>query len=183
MPSVPQRFAELRRLLCARPACCFAAAGTLQSARAEPLPDLVLSCCQGQLIQRKLQETLKKLFLGSQTVPVVALLPNHALALGLCFDTILFCRVFHLADLAHASWTTLHGKTPPGWQRESKGQFYGGDTSFLPKVTPLQVSPLSSFPTKEKYHVHDTEICIWPGCLQHCRDLGSQHRTITTERS
>lgn len=183
MPSVPQRFAELWRLLCARPAYCFAAAVTLQSARAEPLPDLVLLRCQGQLIQRKLQETLKKIFLGSLAVPAVALLPNHALALGLCFDTILLCRVFHLADLAHASRTTLHGKTPPGWQRKSKGQFYGGDISFLPKVTPLQVSPLSSLPAREKYHVHDTEICIWPGCLQHCRDVGSQHKTVTTERS
>lgn len=118
-------------------------------AHANPLSDLVSVACWGQLIQRKLQEILKKLFLISTTAPVVVLIPNHALPLGLCCDTFLLHWVLNLADLARTSQTTLQGKTLPSWQPRLKGQFYGGGGFLLPKVTPLEVFFVYPSPNRE----------------------------------
>jgi len=121
------------------------------------LSDLVSIACWGQLLQRKLQEILKELFLESITAPVVTLLPKHALAIGLCFDTLLLRQVLDLADLPHTSQTTLQGKMLPSWQL--LGSFMVEMCSCCQK-SHLWKSFLSTLPLTENYHAHNTEFVL-----------------------
>lgn len=77
---------------------------------------------------------------------MVALLPNHVLALGLCFDTLLLRWVLNLGELAHTSHTTVLRKMLPSWQPKLKVQFYGGDVFLLPKFRAPEIFFCLFFP-------------------------------------